>query len=37
MFEITALEDEMTSQKPITVEQYFDGIVERVENLEFYR
>ena len=33
--EISALEDEMTNQKPITVEQYFDGTVKRVENLSF--
>lgn len=33
--EISALEDEMTNQKPITVEQYFDGIVNRVQNLSF--
>jgi hypothetical protein len=33
--EISALEDEMTNQKPVTVEQYFDGTVKRVENLSF--
>lgn len=33
--EINALEDEMTNQKPITVEQYFDGTIKRVENLNF--
>lgn len=33
--EISALEDEMTNQKPITIEQYFDGTVKRVENLSF--
>jgi hypothetical protein len=33
--EISAVEDEMTNQKPITVEQYVDGIVNRVENLSF--
>ncbi len=33
--EITALEDEMANQKPITVEQYFDGTIKRVENLSF--
>lgn len=33
--EISALEDEMTNQKPITVEQYFDATVKRVDNLNF--
>ncbi|MDB5184332.1 MAG: Site-specific recombinase, invertase Pin [Candidatus Saccharibacteria bacterium] len=33
--EINALEDEMVNQKPITVEQYFDGTIKRVENLSF--
>lgn len=33
--EINALEDEMANQKPITVEQYFDGTIKRVENLNF--
>jgi site-specific DNA recombinase len=33
--EISAVEDEMTNQKPITIEQYFDGTVKRVENLSF--
>lgn len=33
--EISALEDEMNNQKPITIEQYFDGTVKRVENLSF--
>lgn len=32
---ISALEDEMANQKPITVEQYFDGTIKRVENLSF--
>ena len=33
--EIAALDDEMVNQKPITVEQYFDGTIKRVENLSF--
>jgi site-specific DNA recombinase len=33
--EITALEDEMVNQKPVTIEQYFDGTIKRVENLSF--
>ena len=33
--EINALEDEMANQKPITVEQYFDGTIKRVDNLNF--
>ncbi|MDB5166071.1 MAG: Site-specific recombinase, invertase Pin [Candidatus Saccharibacteria bacterium] len=33
--EINALEDEMVNQKPITVEQYFDGTIKRIENLSF--
>ena len=33
--EINALEDEMANQKLITIEQYFEGIVKRVENLNF--
>lgn len=33
--EISALEDEMTNQKPITVEQYFDGTIKQLENLSF--
>jgi chaperonin cofactor prefoldin len=33
--EINALEDEMANRKPITVEQYFDGTIKRVENLNF--
>ncbi len=33
--EISALEDEMTNQKPLTVEQYFDGTIKRVESLSF--
>lgn len=33
--EISALEDEMTNQKPITVEQYFDETIKRVGNLSF--
>lgn len=33
--EISALEDEMTNQKPISVEQYFDETIKRVGNLSF--
>lgn len=33
--EISTLEDEMANQKLITIEQYFEGIVKRVENLNF--
>lgn len=33
--EIAALEGEMVNQKPITVEQSFDGTIKRVENLNF--
>lgn len=33
--EISALEDEMANQKPVTIEQYFDGTIKRVENLSF--
>ncbi len=33
--EISALEDEMTNQKPVSVEQYFDGTIKLVENLSF--
>jgi site-specific DNA recombinase len=32
---ISAVEDEMTNQKPITVQEYFDGTIKRVENLSF--
>lgn len=35
VFEISALEDEITNQKPITVEQYFDETIKRVGNLSF--
>lgn len=33
--EISALEDEMTNQKPISIEQYFDETIKRVGNLSF--
>lgn len=33
--EISALEDEMTNQKPISVEQYFNETIKRVGNLSF--
>ena len=33
--EISALEDEMTNQKTISVEQYFDETIKRVGNLSF--
>lgn len=33
--EVSALEDEMTNQRPVTLEQYFDGTIKRVENLSF--
>lgn len=33
--EISAIEDEMTNQKPISVEQYFDETIKRVDNLSF--
>lgn len=33
--EISALEDEMANQKPITIEQYFDETIKRVGNLSF--
>lgn len=33
--EITALEDEMANQTPITVEQYFDGTIKRIDSLSF--
>src|SRR5690606_8443472 len=32
---ISALEDEITNQKPITVEQYYNGALTVVENLSF--
>lgn len=33
--EVSALEDEMVNQKPVTLEQYLDGTINRVENLSF--
>jgi site-specific DNA recombinase len=33
--EISAHEDEIANQKPITIEQYFDGTIKRVNNLSF--
>lgn len=33
--EISALQDEIQNQKPITAEEYFDGTVKRVGNLSF--
>ncbi len=33
--EITSLEDEKDNRKPITLEQYFEGTVQRIENLSF--
>lgn len=37
--EINALEDEMTNEKPITIEQYFDGTIQKAptRNLRLLR